>query len=230
MPLVHPPGHAQADFGEAIGVIGGVERKIHFFAFDLPHSDACFVVGYPAETTEAFCDGHVRAFAFFGGVPKSILYDNTKIAVARILGDGKRQRTRVFTELQSHYLFEDRFGRPGKGNDKGKVEGLVGYARRNFLVPIPVFESFEALNAHLLECCRRRMADCLRGHDGTIGERLERDLAAFQSRCLRLTTPARRCPRVSPRCRWCATGSTTTRCRRPTVTAMCLCAVTSMTW
>jgi transposase len=64
VPLVHPPGHAQADFGEAIGVIGGVERKIHFFAFDLPHSDACFVVGYPAETTEAFCDGHVRAFAF----------------------------------------------------------------------------------------------------------------------------------------------------------------------
>ena len=58
-------------------------------------------------------------------MPKSILYDNTKLAVARILGDGKRQRTRVFTELQSHYLFEDRFGRPGKGNDKGKVEGLV---------------------------------------------------------------------------------------------------------
>ena len=118
VPLVHPPGHAQADFGEAIGIIGGVERKIHFFAMDLPHSDGCFVVGYPAETTEAFCDGHVRAFAFFGGVPQSILYDNTRIAVARILGDGKRQRTRVFAELQSHYLFEDRFGRPGKGNDK----------------------------------------------------------------------------------------------------------------
>ena len=181
VPLVHPPGHAQVDFGEAIGIIGGVERKIHFFVFDLPHSDACFVVGYPAETTEAFCDGHIRAFAYFGGVPQSILYDNTKIAVARILGDGKRQRTRVFAELQSHYLFEDRFGRPGKGNDKGKVEGLVGYARRNYLVPIPVFESFEALNADLLECCRRRMTDCLRGHDGTIGERLERDLAAFQT-------------------------------------------------
>ncbi len=99
VPLVHPPGHAQADFGEAIGIIGGVERKIHFFAFDLPHSDACFVVAYPAETTEAFCDGHVKALAFFGGVPHSILYDNTKIAVARILGDGKRQRTRVFAEL-----------------------------------------------------------------------------------------------------------------------------------
>ena len=180
VPLTHPPGHAQADFGEAIGVIGGVERKIHYLAMDLPHSDAIFVVAYPAETTEAFCDGHVRAFAYFGGVPKSILYDNTKIAVARILGNGKRQRTRVFSELQSHYLFTDRFGRPGKGNDKGKVEGLVGYARRNFLVPVPVFESFEELNAHLLESCRKRLADRLRGHDGTIGERLERDLAAFQ--------------------------------------------------
>ena len=133
VPLVHPPGHAQADFGEALAVIGGVERKIHYFAYDLPHSDANFVVAYPAETTEAFCDGHVQAFAFFGGVPQSILYDNTKIAVARILGDGKRVRTRVFTELQSHYLFQDRFGRPAKGNDKGKVEGLVGYTRRNFV-------------------------------------------------------------------------------------------------
>jgi len=181
VPLMHPPGHAQVDFGEAIGVIGGVERRIHFLAMDLPHSDAIFVAGYPAETTEAFCDGHVRAFAFFDGVPQSILYDNTKIAVARILGDGKRQRTRVFSELQSHYLFTDRYGRPGKGNDKGKVEGLVGYARRNFMVPVPVFESFEALNAHLLDSCRKRLADRLRGHDGTIGERLAHDLAAFQT-------------------------------------------------
>jgi transposase len=180
VPLRHEPGHAQADFGEALGVIGGVERKLHFFVMDLPHSDACFVQAYPGETTEAFCDGHVRAFAFFDGVPKSILYDNSTIAVAGILGDGKRQRTRVFAELQSHYLFADRFGRPGKGNDKGKVEGLVGYTRRNFLVPLPAFESFEALNAYLLQCCRVRMADCLRGHEGTIGERLERDLAAFQ--------------------------------------------------
>src|SRR6202158_5828389 len=85
VPLGHQAGHAQVDFGEAIGIIGGVERKIHFFAFDLPYSDACFVVAYPAETSEAFCDGHVRAFSFFGGVPRAILYDNTKLAVARIL-------------------------------------------------------------------------------------------------------------------------------------------------
>ena len=135
---------------------------------------------YPAETTEAFCDGHVSAFAFLGGVPQSIVYDNTTLAVARILGDGRRRRTRVFTELQSHYLFEDRFGRPGKGNDKGKVEGLVGYVRRNFLVPIPSFESFDALNAYLEQHCVRRFDDRLRGHNETIGERLERDLEALQ--------------------------------------------------
>ena len=114
VPLVHPPGHAQVDFGEALGMIGGIERKIHFLVMDLPQSDACFVKAYPGETTEAFCDGHISAFDFFGGVPVSILYDNTTIAVARILGDGRRKRTRIFNELVSHYLFEDRFGRPGK--------------------------------------------------------------------------------------------------------------------
>ena len=147
------PVTPQCDFGQAKAVIGGVEQTIHYFVLDLPHSDACFVKAYPAETTEAFCDGHVSAFSFLGGVPRSILYDNTRLAVARILGDGRRKRTRVFSELVSHYLFEDRFGRPGKGNDKGKVEGLVGYARRNFLVPVPSFPSFDALNAYLEERC-----------------------------------------------------------------------------
>ncbi len=89
-------------------------------------SDGCFVRAYPAETAEAFCDGHVAAFDFFGGVPRSILYDNTRLAVARIVKGGERLRSHMFAELQSHYLFNDRFGRPGKGNDKGKVEGLVG--------------------------------------------------------------------------------------------------------
>jgi len=121
VPLSHPPGHGQVDFGEALAVIGGVRQKIHFFCLDLPQSDACFVKAYPRETTEAFLDGHVSAFAFFGGVPLSLLYDNTKIAVAKICGDGKRDRTRAFTELVSHCLFQDRFGRPGKGNDKGEA-------------------------------------------------------------------------------------------------------------
>ncbi len=176
VPLSHPPGHARCDFGQAKAVIGGVERKIHYFVLDLPHSDGCYVKAYPAETTEAFCDGHVSAFTFLGGVPRSILYDNTRLAVAKILGDGRRKRTRVFCELVSHYLFEDRFGRPGKGNYKGKVEGLVGHARRNFLVPIPTYGSFDELNAHLEEKCLERMERRLRGHKETIGERMARDL------------------------------------------------------
>ena len=99
--------------------------------------------------------------------------------MARILGDGRRKRTRAFTELQSHYLFDDRFGRSGKGNDKGKVEGMVGYMRRNFLVPVPSFKSFEALNAHLERRCLARMDARLRGHSESIGQRMERDLEAL---------------------------------------------------
>jgi transposase len=180
VPLVHPPGHAQVDFGECIGVIGGVRTKLHVFCFDLPQSDACFIKAYPAETTEAFLDGHVSAFTFFGGVPISILYDNLKIAVARILGDGKRQRTRAFTELVSHYLFQERFGRPGKGNDKGKVEALVKYSRANFLTPVPHAPSFEALNTALEERCRARQKECAGRQEPTIGERLVADQAVLR--------------------------------------------------
>lgn len=146
---------------------------------DLPQSDDCFVAAFPAETTEAFLEGHVRAFAHFGGVPTRILYDNTRIAVAKILGGEERQRTRAFSELQSYYLFADKFGRPAKGNDKGKVEGLVGYARRNFMVPIPRVSSWQELNAHLEQQCQKRRERRLRGHSETIGERFERDRAAL---------------------------------------------------
>ena len=85
----------------------------------------------------------------------------------------------LFAVDESHYLFEDRFGRPGKGNDKGNVEGLVGFSRRNFMVPIPRFATWDAFNAYLEEQCRRRQADVLRGQSETIGERLARDLVAM---------------------------------------------------
>jgi len=179
VPLSHPPGHAQVDFGEAIGVVGGVRRKLHVFFMSLPHSDAAFMKAYPAETTEAFLDGHVSAFAFFGGVPQSILYDNTKLAAARICGDGKRERTRAFTGLISHYLFRDRFGRPGKGNDKGKVEGLVKNGRRRFLTPVPVAASFDELNACLEAACLADQDRKAGRHSETIGERLMADLSGF---------------------------------------------------
>src|ERR1035437_8460477 len=111
LPLVHPAGEAQADFGEALVIIAGVEQKAHFLAMDMPHSDDCFVMAFPAETTEAFFEGHARAFEYFGAVPTRILYDNTKIAVARILpphgqvfvrgveGQGRRDRRLCAAEL-----------------------------------------------------------------------------------------------------------------------------------
>ena len=90
VPLHHPPGHAQVDFGEAMVEVGDRREKLAFFCLILPHSDVWFVKAYPQETTEAFLDGHVSAFASLGGVPRPILYDNTTLAVARILGDGER--------------------------------------------------------------------------------------------------------------------------------------------
>ena len=180
VPLSHPPGHGQADFGEALVVIGGIERKAYFFAFDLPHSDACYIRAYPAANTEAWLDGHVHAFAFFGAVPRSILYDNDRCLVAKIMPDGTRNRTQRFSAMLSHYVIGDRYGRPGKGNDKGKVEGLVGYARRNFMVPMPCFADWDSFNDYLEEQCRKRQADILRGHKTSIGERLEADLGAMR--------------------------------------------------
>ncbi len=179
VPLVHPAGDAQADCGEALVVIDGVQRKAHYLVVDLPPSDDAFVKAFPAATTEAFCEGHNAAFRYFGGVPRSILYDNTTLALARILGAGRRKRTRVFSELQSHYLFSDRLGRPGKGNDKGKVEGLVGYARRNFMVPAPRFPSWEAFNEQLEAQCLNNRKRRLRRHTETIEERFKRDRQAL---------------------------------------------------
>src|SRR3546814_1381614 len=89
---------------------------------------------------------------------------------------GTRSRAALFSGFLSHYLIRDRYGRPGKGNDKGNVEGLVGYSRRNFMVPIPQFPTWDAFNAWLEEQCRKRQRDRLRGESETIGERLQRDL------------------------------------------------------
>ena len=180
VPLAHPAGHGQADFGEAVVVIGGVEQRAHFFVLDLPHSDACYVRAYPAAVAEAWVDGHVQAFAFFGAVPQSIVYDNDRCLVAKILPDGTRKRATLFGGFLSHYLVRDRYGRPGKGNDKGSVEGLVGYARRNFMVPVPCFATWEDFNLWLEDLCRKRQGDRLRGESETIGERLQRDLAAMR--------------------------------------------------
>ena len=135
VPLSHSPGHAQADFGEAMAVIGGALRKIHFLAFDLPHSDGLLCCGLSGGDDRSILRWPQRGVCLLRRRPPIHPVRQHQAGGARILGDGKRQRTRVFTELQSHYLFEDRFGRPGKGNDKGKVEGLVGFIRRTSWSP-----------------------------------------------------------------------------------------------
>lgn len=81
VPLEHAPGEAQADFGQADVIIAGREQRAHFFVLDLPHSDDAFVMASPAETTEAFLEGHNQAFAYFGGVPRTIVYDNTGLRI-----------------------------------------------------------------------------------------------------------------------------------------------------
>jgi transposase len=179
VPLVHRPGEAQVDFGYALAKVGGVLRKVVFFVMALPHSDAMFVQAFERVCTETLWEAHVRAFAFFGGVPWRITYDNERVAVAQVLGAHERKLTRGFTELMSHYLFDAHFCRVRRANEKGVVEGTVKYARGHFLVPVPQVVDLAELNARLLECCAADLERRLRGKRGTKAELLTEDRDAF---------------------------------------------------
>lgn len=163
MPLIHRPGEAQADFGRAQIIRSGEKITVAVFVMTLPYSDAIFVCIYPRECTEAFLDGHRRAFAFFGGVPRRISYDNSRIAVTRVMCKRERELTDGFLKLQSHYLFEHHFCLVGRPNEKGHVENLVGYGRRNFLVPVPQVHGIEELNERLEADCRKDLERTLWG-------------------------------------------------------------------
>lgn len=167
VPLSHRPAQAQADFGEVTVIVNGQPTKAAFFVITLPYSDAIFCQVFPKECTETFQEGHRRAFEFFGGVPRRISYDNSKIAVLKIVGGRGREATREFLRLASHYLYEHHFCRVRRPNEKGHVENLLGFARRNFLVPIPEVESLETLNAQLTEHCRQDLQRQLRGKSAT---------------------------------------------------------------
>jgi len=179
MPLAHPPGEAQFDFGQAQAIYRGREIKVMFCVMSLPYSDAFFCQAFPRECTETFQEGHVRAFDFFGGVPRRISYDNTKIAVAKIVGRRGKTPTREFLRLQSHYLYDHHFCLVRRPNEKGHTEGLVGFSRRNFMVPIPEFDDFEEFNRKLAEDCRKDLERKLRGKTGTKSELLEEDRRAM---------------------------------------------------
>jgi transposase len=160
VPLEAPWGQiAQADFGSAVVTIAGKRTEVALFCLRAKASKVPFVVAYPTERLEAFLAGHVAAFAFFGGVFAELWYDNAKTAVARILAGPLREEHERLSALRAHYLFASRFCSPGHGNEKGSVENLVGYVRRNALVPYTrSFASFAALNDHLRAWCERERA------------------------------------------------------------------------
>ena len=158
VPLVHSPGEGQADFFEAVCKIAGVRRKAHVFHLKLPFSKAWFACAYPSENAESFVDGHVGAFEFFGGVPKSIVYDNPAYAVRREPGGlvGRSRRlVFLFEELRSAFLFEAIFANAGCGNEKGSVERSVRTVRSRAFVPLPGASSFDELNEMLLALANR---------------------------------------------------------------------------
>ena len=163
MPLSQRPGEAQVDFGYAVVNFDGILKKVCFFVMSMVHSDAMFVMAFPRECTEAFLEAHVRAFDFFGCVPCRITYDNTRIAITRILTHHKRKHTAEFKRLLSHYLFEPHFCNVRRPNEKGVVEGSVKYARLNFMVPVPQVKDYDELNQLLRECCRSDLDRLLRG-------------------------------------------------------------------
>jgi transposase len=180
MPLVHRPGEAQVDFGQALVKMDGVLRKAAFFVMVLPHSDAFFVMAFPSECTETFLEGHVRAFQFFDAVPQRITYDNTKVCVSKIIGSRDRKLTAAFQHLLSHYLFDYHFCLIRRANEKGVAEGIIRFTRLNFFVPVPQVRDFEELNRYLLQRCRDDLTRTLRGKTLTKGELLAEDRLAMR--------------------------------------------------
>src|SRR5438067_5913892 len=130
---------AQVDWGQAVVELAGEPIVVHLFCLRLRASGVAFAWAAPTEKLEAFLEGHVHAFAWLGGVPAECVYDNPKTAVVRILAGPVREEHTRFSSLRAHYLFESQFCRPGQAHEKGAVEHLVGYVRRNALVPVPRF-------------------------------------------------------------------------------------------
>lgn len=154
LPLEFDPGKdAQVDWGEAEVILAGKHVTAQLFVLRLCYSRRLFVCAYPTQKQESFFDGHVRAFAHLGGVPQRLTYDNLGTAVRRVLEGHTREEQQAFVIFRSHYLFDSHFCTPGQAHEKGGVESGVGYARRNFLVPLPSVPDFEALNAQLLAAC-----------------------------------------------------------------------------
>ena len=150
-------GSMQVDFGEVVVMHNKMPRKVYAFCAKLCYSKPEFVKIYPYQRTEYFFDGLNSAFAFFGGVPRRIIFDNLKPAVKEILEGPERKLQEEFLKFKSFYCFDAVFCGPGKGNEKGLIENLVKYVRNNYFLPYPEFIDFDSLNSWLLQECRQRL-------------------------------------------------------------------------
>jgi hypothetical protein len=157
IPLCFQPGKdAQVDFGESYAKLAGEQMKLHGFEMRMSFSRKKFVMYFQSTDKEAFLEGHVRAFSYFEGVVERISYDNLGAAVAHV-GKGKhRELTKEFKELKGYYSFQTNFCKPGEegAHEKGGVENGVGFARRNWMVPVPEFDTLDELNNYVLDKCR----------------------------------------------------------------------------
>lgn len=164
---------AEVDWGGAWVRMAGAERQVKRFCMRSRSSGLPFVRAYPLERQEMFLDGHIRAFAFYGGVFPVLVYDNLTTAGKQILRGKARVEQERFTAFRSHYTVQARFCTPDQAREQGGVEGLVGFARRNFLVPMPEVQDCDDLNALWLRRCLAQGARPIRGRDDprTIGER-----------------------------------------------------------
>lgn len=170
IPLSHPHGQAQFDFGFAQAVIGGVEQQVAYAAMSLLHSNVRYVQAFPRECTETFQESLKRFFHFLGGVPRLITFDNSKVNVAKIVGRRGETASSGLLQLESCYLFDHKFCRIYEPQEKGHVENAVGYVRRNFMVPLPSFPDFASFNASLEQRCRDEFSKTSSMQTKTIGE------------------------------------------------------------
>lgn len=178
VPLSHEPGReAEVDWYEAEVEIGGRRQTVQFFQMRACFSGREFHMAFPCATQQAFLEGHVAAFAYFGGVFDTVRYDNLTSAVKRVMRGRRREETDRFVTLRSHYLFDAEFCLPGKdgAHEKGGVEGGVGRFRRNHLVPVPAVEDFESLNRLLLDACATDDLRRIEGRTATIAEDWEQE-------------------------------------------------------
>ncbi len=180
IPLDFAPGErAEFDFGEATVQLNGELVKVPFLAGRLRFSGAMFVECFPTQRQEAFLLGQRHAFEFWGGVPRMAVYDNLKPAVQQILTGHNRVEQQAFLHLQSVYRFEALFANVHAGWEKGSVENLVGYARRNYLVPLPEGSSLQAINAVLQQHCLQDQQRIMAGRSETIISRLQMERSSL---------------------------------------------------